>query len=89
MYFLYLKSNGTISPPVKRGEPEIAATDKELNCNLGSGIKWDNVDLFYSPDGEFTDDFIETAPQGKYYVENNEVKEDLTWTPPEEEPEWL
>ena len=85
MYFLYLKSDGVISPPVKRGEPEMAATNKELNCSLGSGIKWDNVDLFYAPDSEFADNFIETASQGKYYIENNTVKEDLNCTPLEEE----
>lgn len=89
MYFLYLKADGTISPPVKSGEPESATIDKELNCSLGSGIKWDNVDVFYADDSEFTNDFIETASQGQYYIENNTVKENLDWTPPEEPEEWL
>jgi hypothetical protein len=87
MYFLYLKSNGVISPPVKIGEPEAATVNKELKCSLGSGIRWDNIDLFYAPDDEFPEDFIETASLGKYYIENNEVKEDLNWEP--EESEWL
>jgi hypothetical protein len=88
VYFLYLKSNGEISPPIKKGEPEAAAINKELSCSLGSGIKWNNVDLFYASDNEFPEDFSETALLGKYYIENNEVKENLSWKP-EEESEWL
>lgn len=87
MYFLYLKSDGTISPPVKKGEPEAKTVKKELNCDLGSGIKWENVDLFYAPDDEFIDDFQETAPLGKYYIKNDEVRENLDWKPGEDE--WL
>jgi hypothetical protein len=85
MYFLYLKSDGAISPPIKKGEPETAAINKELNCSLGSGIKWNNVDLFYAPDEEFPEDFQETASLGKYYIKNDEVKENLDWEPEEEE----
>ena len=88
MYFLYLKSNGEISPPIKKGEPEVAAINKELNCSLGSGIKWNNVDLFYASDNEFPEDFSETASLGKYYIEDNEIKENLNWKPEIEEPEW-
>ena len=86
MYFLYLKSDGAISPPVKKGEPEKAAIDKKPKCSLGSGINWENVDLFYAPDDEFPENFQETAPLGKYYIENNKIKEDLNWEP--EVPEW-
>lgn len=93
MYFLYLKSNGAISPPIHKGEPDARTLNKESDCELGFGIKWDNVDLFYAPDDEFPDDFIKTAPQawgeferGKYYVENDEIKENTEWYPePEEE----
>lgn len=87
MYFLYLKSDGTISLPIIKDKPEKAAVNKELKCSLGSGIKWNNVDLFYAPDDEFSEDFQETASLGKYYVENNEVKENLKWEP--EESGWL
>ena len=86
MYFLYLKSKGEISSPIKKGEPEAAAINKELNCSLGSGIKWDNVDLFYALDNEFPEGFYETASLGKYYFEAGEIKENLSWKP--EEPEW-
>ena len=88
MYFLYLKSNGEISPPIKKGEPEAAAINKELNCSLGSGIKWNNVDLFYALDNEFSEDFYEAASLGKYYIEDNEIKENLNWKPEIEESEW-
>ena len=81
-------TTGAISPPVIKGEPEDAAINKELVCSLGSGIKWENVDLFYAPDDEFPDDFKVTAPQGHYYIEDGEVKETPDWEPPEE-PEWL
>jgi len=88
MYFLYSKSNGEISLPIKKGEPEADAINKELNCSLGSGIKWDNVEIFYAPDDEFSGDFFETASQGKYYIEADEVIENIYWKPPLEEPEW-
>ena len=87
MYFLYLKSSGAVSPPVKKGEPEEAAINKDLKCSLGSGIKWNNVDLFYTPDDEFPEDFKETVLLGKYYIKNDEVKENLDWKP--KESEWL
>ena len=86
MHFLYLKSTGAISPPIKKGEPEVETVDKKLVCSLGSGVKWGSVDLFYAPDSEFADDFIETAPQGKYFVKGNAVEEDLNWAPQEEDP---
>jgi len=88
MYFLYRKDNGEISPPVKFGQPSQQALDKKLNCEIGSGIKWGNVDLFYAPDEEFSDDFAKTAPLGKYYVDGDEIKENLDWREPEEEDEW-
>jgi hypothetical protein len=87
VYFLYLKSDGAISQPILKGEPEAEAVKKELKCSLGSGIKWNNVDVFYAPDDEFPEDFIETASSGKYYIKNDEIKEDLDWEPEEEE--WL
>lgn len=87
MYFLYLKSNGEIIVPIRQSEPDINTLNKEVNCNIGSGVKWENVDLFYSPDEEFPDDFVRTAPLGKYYVDGNEIKENLDWEEPEEE-EW-
>lgn len=73
-----------------RGQPDGATINKKLDCSLGSGIKWENVDLFYSDDDTFPDDFIEFAPLGKYYVQDDEIKEDLTWEKPEdnEEEEW-
>ena len=85
MYFLYLKSNGEIIVPIHSGQPSQRALNKEVDCEIGSGIKWENVDLFYSPDEEFPDDFARTAPLGKYYVEGNEIKENLDWVEPEEE----
>lgn len=88
MYFLYLKMNGKIIVPIRQGEPDRKTINKEPNCDIGSGVKWENVDLFYAPDEEFPNDFIRTAPLGKYYIENNEVKENLDWIEPEEE-EWL
>lgn len=88
MYFLYLKSNGEISPPIKKGEPEVVAINKESNCSLGSGIKWNNVDLFYAPGNEFPEDFYETASLGKYYIKDNEIEESLSWKLPLEESEW-
>ncbi len=87
MYFLYLKSGGKIIIPIRRGQPSQKALDKEPNCEIGSGIKWENVDLFYSPDNEFPTDFTRTAPLGKYYVDGNEIKENLDWTEPEEDDE--
>lgn len=87
MFFLYLKSNGKISVPVRKGDPDIRTLNKEMNCGIGSGVKWDNVDLFYVPDEEFDDpdDFQKYAATGKYYVKNNEIKENLDWTESEEE----
>lgn len=87
MFFLYLKSNGKIIVPIRQGEPDRKTIDKEKECGIGSGIKWENVDLFYSPDEKFPDDFARTAPLGKYYVDGNEIKENLDWEEPEVE-EW-
>ncbi len=86
MYFLYLKSNGEIIVPVRLGHPDKRTIAKEPDCGIGSGIKWHNVELFYS-DEEFPDDFVRTAPLGKYYIEDNEVKENADWIEPEGE-EW-
>jgi len=88
MYFLYLKSNGEISPPVKFGKPDQRSLSKEADCGIGGGVKWENVDLFYAPDDEFPDDFQKWAAIGKYYVNADEIKENLDWQEPEEE-EWL
>lgn len=92
MYFLYLKSNGEIGVPIHKGEPNQRTLNKEIDCEIGSGIKWENVDLFYAPDEEFPDDFARTAPlawgefeRGKYYVDGNEIKENLDWEEPIEE----
>lgn len=87
MYFLYRKSNGKISVPIRQGEPDQKTLSKEANCSVGSGIKWENVDLFYAPDDEFPDDFARTAPLGKYYIDGNEMKENFDWMELEEE-EW-
>ncbi len=85
MFFLYLKENGEIIIPIRQGEPDDKTIKKETNCGIGSGVKWDNVDLFYASDEEFDDprDFIKWAPQGKYYIENNEIKENPGWQEPE------
>ena len=88
MYFIYLKSNGAISPPVRKGKPDDRSLNKEENCGIGGGVKWDANDLFYAPDDEFPNDFQKWASTGKYYVENDEIKENLDWIEPEEE-EWL
>ena len=88
MYFLYLKSNGKISPPLRLGEPGQRTLDKQPDCEIGSGVKWENVDLFYAPDEEFPEDFQKWAATGKYYVEGDEIKENLDWVEPERE-EWL
>jgi len=88
MYFLYLKSNGEISVPIRQGEPDNRTVNKEVNCGIGSGVKWQNVDLFYAPDEEFPDDFQKWAATGKYYVDGDEIKENLDWREPEEEDEW-
>ena len=87
MYFIYLKTSGAISNPVCKGEPDSRSLDKEPECGVGSGVKWDDNDLFYAPDDEFPDDFQEWAATGKYYVDNDEIKENLDWVEPEEE-EW-
>ena len=88
MFFLYLKSDGKISLPVIPSDPDMETLAKESVTQLGSGIKWENVDVFYAPDEEFPEDFREYAPQGKYYVEDGEIKETPNWVPPEEE-EWI
>lgn len=85
MYFLYLKSNGEISPPIRYGEPDQRTLNKEPDCGIGSGIKWHNVDLFYAPDEEFPEDFQKWATTGKYYVDGNETKENLDWVEPNED----
>lgn len=87
MYFLYLKDSGKIGEPIRRGKPDYKTINKERECGIGSGVKWENVDLFYSPDDEFPDDFARTAPLGKYYIDGNEVKEKLDWKESEEEEE--
>lgn len=84
MFFLYLKSNGEIIVPIQTGEPDIKTLNKEIKCGIGSGIKWENVDLFYALDNEFPDDFQKSAATGKYYVENDEIKENLDWEESEE-----
>ena len=84
MYFLYLKLNGKISAPIRHGMPSQRTLSKELDCEIGSGIKWQNVNLFYAPDEEFPEDFCKWAATGKYYVDGNEVKENLDWVEPEE-----
>lgn len=88
MYFLYLKSNGEIIVPIRQGEPDTKTLNKEVDCGIGSGVKWENVDLFYSPNEEFPEDFVKTVWQGKYYIDGNEMKENLDWQEPEEK-EWL
>jgi len=89
MYFLYHKQTGEISPPIRKGEPSQKAVAKESDCEIGSGIKWENVELFYAPDSEFPDDFGDTADKGKYYVDlqAEEIRENKDWQPEEEE--WL
>ena len=84
MYFLYFKSNGEIIVPIRRGEPDAKVLGKDANCGIGSGVKWENVDLFYSPDDEFPNDFARTAPLGKYYVNGDRIKENLEWEEPVE-----
>ncbi|HEC63809.1 MAG TPA: hypothetical protein ENI23_00780 [bacterium] len=84
MYFLYLKSNGEISLPVRTGKPDQQTLNKERECGIGSGIKWENVDLFYSPDEEFPEDFVRTAPLGKYFITGDEITENTDWEEPEE-----
>lgn len=86
MYFLYLKSSGEIIVPIRSGQPDKRSLSKKPDCGIGGGVKWENVDLFYS-DEEFPKDFVRTAPLGKYYIENNEIKENPDWVEPEEE-EW-
>lgn len=92
MYFLYLKLNGAISDPVRFGKPNDRSLNKEIECGIGSGVKWDTNDLFYAEDSEFPDDFQKWAATGKYYVDTSvipvEVKENLEWIKPEEEEEW-
>ena len=85
MYFLYLKSTGAITVPIRSGKPDERTLNKDVDCGIGSGVKWENVDLFYAPDGEFADDFKEWAAEGKYYIDSDEVKENLKWIKPERE----
>ena len=85
MYFLYLKSTGAISVPIRSGKPDEKTLNKEADCGIGSGVKWENVDLFYAPDEEFADDFMDNAATGKYYISGDEVKENLKWIKPERE----
>lgn len=91
MYFIYRKDNGEISPPVRFGQPSQRALNKEADCELGSGIKWENVDLFYAPDEEFPEDFARTAPLGKYYVDihnaDEHIEENLDWVEEEDDNE--
>ena len=86
MYFIYLKSNGAISDPVKTGKPDDRTMNKEADCGIGSGMKWDTNDLFYAPDGEFPDDFQEWAATGKYFVDTSvspcEIIENEDWEEP-------
>ena len=79
MYFLYLKDNGEISMPIRLGQPSQRALNKEVDCEIGSGIKWENVDLFYSPDEEFPKDFVRTAPLGKYFITDDKITENTDW----------
>lgn len=88
MYFLYLKSNGEIVDSIHFGQPSQRVLNKEINCELGSGIKWENVDLFYAPDDEFPEDFQRWADTGKFYVESDEIKENFDWIEPERRREW-
>lgn len=85
MYFLYLKSDGEIIVPIHSGQPNQRTLSKEVDCEIGSDIKWKNVELFYSPDEEFPGDFARTAPLGKYYVDGDEIKENTDWEEPEED----
>jgi len=86
MYFIYLKSTGAISPPIRMGEPDETTLNRESNCGIGGGVKWDTNDLFYAPDEEFPKDFRDTAGEGKYKVKNGEILEVDGWEP--QEPEW-
>lgn len=92
MYFIYLKSSGAISPPVRFGKPDDRSLNKEANCGIGSGVKWGTNDLFYAEDSEFPDDFQEWAADGKYYIDvevtPHEVKENEAWEEPLEEEPW-
>jgi len=87
MYFLYLKETGKITMPIRQGKPDERTLNKKPNCGIGSGVKWENVDLFYAPGDEFPEDFQEWAAEGKYYVDGDEIKENMDWVQPEEE-EW-
>jgi len=82
MYFLYFKTDGRIIVPVCKGEPDDKTVKKEAICGIGSGVKWENVDLFYASDEEFADDFVRAAPLGKYYIKNDEVKKHVGWKEP-------
>ena len=88
MYFIYLKSTGAISPPVRTGEPDQATLDSKADCGIGGGVKWDTNELFYAPDDEFPEDFRATAAEGKYIVKAGEIIEVKGWEPQEEPEEW-
>lgn len=85
MFFLYLKVTGEIIVPIRVGKPDNKTVNKEANCGIGSGVKWENVDLFYALDEEFADEFMRTAPLGKYYIKDNEVKKRTGWKEPKED----
>ena len=86
MYFIYLKSTGAISPPTRTGEPDEKTLNREPNCGIGGGVKWDTNDLFYAPDEEFPRDFQDAACEGKYKVKDGEIVEVDGWEP--RVPEW-
>ena len=70
---------------MKFGKPDDCTLSKKANCGIGSGVKWDTNDLFYAEDDEFPEDFVKNAPLGKYFIENNDVIENLDWIKPIEE----
>lgn len=88
MNFIYLKSTGAISEPIRRGKPDDRTLSKESDCGIGGGVKWDTNELFYEEDSEFPDDFQKWASTGKYYIEEDEVKENEGWEKPLEEEPW-
>jgi len=85
MYFIYLKSSGAISPPIRSGEPDEKTLSRTPNCGIGGGVKWDMNDLFYATDEEFPEDFNDTACEGKYKVKDGEIVEVDGWEPQESE----
>ena len=87
MYFIYLKSSGAISPPVQFGKPDDRSLNKETDCGIGSGVKWNANDLFYAPDEEFPEHFARTAPLGKYSINNDTIEENTEWVEEEDDNE--